>query len=112
MSAFPTRTANFPTRRLAERWAKNLPWWKKHLGHLKLADVTRAILVEHRGKLARETFTPAKPESARTTFKKCELPYRHGRSRAAVNRYLAVVRKQWRRLASSIAMRRTSRRPV
>ena len=97
MSGFPTRTASFPTRRMAERWAKtieadmiegrhfrsvearrrtlgetidryieeeipkkrdgstsrsNLPWWKKHLGHLKLADVTPAILVEHRGKLA------------------------------------------------------------
>jgi hypothetical protein len=98
MTGFPARTASFPTRRLAERWAKtveaemiegkhfrnaearrrtlgeaigrymleelpkkrdgsmgrvNLPYWKKAIGHLKLADVTPAILVEHRGKLAR-----------------------------------------------------------
>jgi integrase len=147
MSGFPTRTASFPTRRMAERWAKtieadmiegrhfrsvearrrtlgetidryieeeipkkrdgstsrsNLPWWKKHLGHLKLADVTPAILVEHRGKLARETFTRAKPGSARTTVKRGELPNRHARSPATVNRYLAalshvftVARKEW-----------------
>lgn len=148
MSGFPTRTASFPTRRMAERWAKtieadmiegrhfrsvearrrtlgetidryieeeipkkrdgstsrsNLPWWKKHLGHLKLADVTPAILVEHRGKLARETFTRAKPGSPRTTVKPGALPNRHVRSPATVNRYLAalshvftVARKEWR----------------
>jgi len=147
MNGFPTRTASFPTRRMAERWAKtieadmiegrhfrsvearrrtlgeaidryleeelpkkrngstsrsNLPWWKKQLGHLKLADVTPAILVEHRGKLARETFTRAKPESARTTVKKGDLPNRRFRSAATVNRYLAalshvftVARKEW-----------------
>ena len=147
MNGFPTRTASFPTRRMAERWAKtieadmiegrhfrsvearrrtlgeaidryleeelpkkrngstsrsNLPWWKKQLGHLKLADVTPAILVEHRGKLARETFTRARPESARTTVKKGDLPNRRFRSAATVNRYLAalshvftVARKEW-----------------
>ena len=91
MSGFPARTASFPTRRQAERWAttveaemiegrhfrsvearrrtlgeaidrylleelpkkrsgsthrSNLPWWKKHLGHLKLADVAPAILAQ------------------------------------------------------------------
>jgi hypothetical protein len=69
---------------------------------LKLADVTPAILVEHRGKLAHETFTRANPGSARTTVKKGELPNRHPRSPATVNRYLAalshlftVARKGW-----------------
>jgi integrase len=147
MNGFPTRTASFPTRRLAERWAtaieadmiegrhfrgvearrrtlgeaidrylaeelpkkrngsthrSNLPWWQKHLGHLKLADVTPAVLVEYRGKLARETFTRANPESARTTVKKGEQPHRHPRSPATVNRYFAalshvftVARKEW-----------------
>jgi hypothetical protein len=147
MNGFPTRTASFPTRRLAERWAKtieadmiegrhfrgvearrrtlaeaidryleeelpkkrngsthrsNLPWRKKNLGHLKLADVTRAILVEYRGKLSRESFTRANPKSARTTVKKGELPNRHPRSPATVHRYLAalshvftVARKEW-----------------
>src|SRR5580700_10875126 len=95
MRGFPARTASFPTRRLAERWAKTieasmiegkhfrgvearrrsladaidryveeelpkkrdertrairLRWWRGKLGHLKLADITPATLVEYRGK--------------------------------------------------------------
>jgi integrase len=147
MSGFPTRTASFPTLRLAERWAtkieadmiegrhfrgvearrrtlgeaidrylaeelpkkrngsthrSNLPWWKERLGHLKLADVTPAILVEQRGKLARETFIRANPKSARTTLKEGEEPRRFTRSPGTVNRYLAVLshlysvaRREW-----------------
>jgi len=147
MSGFPTRTASFPTLRLAERWGtkieadmiegrhfrgvearrrtlaeaidrylveelpkkrngsthrSNLPWWKEHLGHLKLADITPAILVEYRGKLAQGTFIRAKPNSARTTLKKGEEPRRFKRSSGTVNRYLAVLshvftvaRKEW-----------------
>jgi integrase len=144
---FPTRTASFPTRRLAERWATtieaemiegkhfrsvearrrtlaeaidryiaeelpkkragdmhrhNLPWWRKQLGHLKIADITPAILVEMRGKLARETYTRAKPASSRTTLKKGEQPRQFKRSPTTVNRYLAVLshvftiaRREW-----------------
>jgi integrase len=150
MSGFPSRTASFPTRRAAERWAKtieaemiegrhfrtaesrrrtvahaidrylleelpkkragnmhrnNLPWWKKKIGHLKLADVTPAVLAEHRGKLGRETYTRAKPESKRSTVKNRE-PNRYTRSSSTVNRYLAVLshvftvaRKEWHWIA-------------
>ncbi len=136
MSGFPARTGSFPTRRLAERWAKtveaemiegkhfrnvearrrtvgdaidryiadelpkkrnggmhrvNLPHWKERLGNVKLADVTPALLVEHRGKLARETFTRAKPESKRSTVKAGEAR-KFKRSPQTVDRYMAVLR--------------------
>ena len=91
-----------PKKRNGSTHRSYLPWWKRHLGHLKLADVTPAKLVECRGKLARESFTRANPQSARTTVRKGELPSRHPRSPATVNRYLAalshvftVARKEW-----------------
>lgn len=146
MSGFPARTASFPTRRQAERWAKTveaemiegrhfrgvearrrtlaaaidryveeevpkkrnggmyaftLPWWKANIGHLKLSDVTPAVLVEYRGKLGRETYTRAKPESKRSVMRgKAARQFK--RSPATVNRYLAnlshvftVARKEW-----------------
>ena len=146
MSGFPARTASFPTRRQAERWATKveaemiegrhfrtaearrrtltqaidryvdeevpkkrngsmyaftLPWWKRNLGHLKLADITAAVLVEYRGKLAREPYTRAKPESKRSTVRG-KVARQYKRSPATVNRYLAnlshvftVARKEW-----------------
>lgn len=144
MSGFPARTASFPTRRQAERWAKTveaemiegrhfrgtearrrtvaaaidryiaeekpkkrdahsgrLIWWKEHIGHLKLADVTAAIVVEHRGKLGRETYTRAKPASKWSAVKGKEAR-QFNRTSATVNRYLAnlshvftVARKEW-----------------
>ncbi len=107
MSGFPARTASFPTRRQAERWAKTveaemiegkhfrsvearrrtlgqaidryveeelpkkrdartrgirLRWWKEKLGHLKLAEVTPAILVEYRNKLTKERSREPAPD--------------------------------------------------
>src|SRR5882672_2681064 len=89
MAGFPARTASFPTRRQAERWAKtveadmiegrhfrnvearrrtladaidryienelpklrngsthrsDLPYWREALGHLKLSDITPAVI--------------------------------------------------------------------
>jgi integrase len=137
MAGYPARTQSFPTRRLAERWAKTveaemiegrafrnvearrrtlgeaidryileelpkkrdgsthrtcLPWWKQRLGHLRLADVTPALLVEHRGKLSRETFARSKGAK----------PRQYPRSAATVNRYLSalshvftVARREW-----------------
>ena len=147
MSGFPSRTATFPTRRAAERWAKTieaemiegrhfrsaearrrtlgeaidryleeevpkkrdgrmhrftLPWWKARIGHLKLADITPAIIVEQRGKLARETYTRARPDSKRSTVKPGEKPRQFKRSPGTINRYLeclghvfTVARKEW-----------------
>lgn len=146
MSGFPSRTASFPTRRQAERWAKTveaemiegrhfrtaearrrtvgaaidryieeelpkkrdarnprirLLWWKQKIGDLKLSDVTPAVLVEYRGKLQRETFTRARPDSKHSTVKDGEAAT-FKRSGATVNRYLAalskvftVARKEW-----------------
>jgi hypothetical protein len=133
MRGFPARTATFPNRRQAERWAKTveaemiegrhfrnaearrrtlaeaidryvaeevpkkrngqmyaftMPWWKKNLGHLRLSDVTPAVLVEQRGKLGRETYTRAKPESKRSTVRG-QPAKQFTRSAATVNRYLA-----------------------
>jgi integrase len=145
MNGFPSRTSSFPSRRLAERWAKtieaemiegkhfrnvearrrtlkeaidrymkeivpqkrdgkmsrtNLPYWREKLGNLKLADVTPAILVEHRDRLARGSFKRATPGSRRSTVKGDARQFR--RSPATVNRYLialshvfTVARKEW-----------------
>jgi integrase len=147
MIGFPTRTASFPTRRLAERWAKtieaemiegkhfrnvearrrtlgeaidrylaeemprkrdgsmsraNLPYWKKAIGHLKLAAVTPSVIVEHRGKLLRKPYRRANPTAERTSLKEGEVPREFLRTPATVNRYLAalshvftVARKEW-----------------
>jgi hypothetical protein len=83
----------------------NLPWWKKNLGHLKLADVSPPILVECRGKLQRETYTRAKPESKRSLVKG-RAAARFSRKPSTVNRYLAclshvftVARKEWHWIA-------------
>jgi integrase len=147
MSGFPARTASFPSKRQAERWAKtieadmiegkhfrsvearrrtlaaaidryleheapklrdgrmhrqNLPWWRKQLGHLKLSEITPAIIVEYRDKLAAETYTRAKPASKRTTLKDGEEPRRFKRKPNTINNYLVplsrvftVARKEW-----------------
>lgn len=173
MSGFPARTASFPTRRLAERWAKTieaemiegrhfrnvearrrtladaidrycvdelglpvaavtdtraanaffraqvgagralkkrdartrlirLRWWREKLGHLKLADITPALLVEYRGKLTRETYTRAKPGAAGSTLEEGEQARKFNRSAPTVNRYLAylshvlsIARREW-----------------
>lgn len=79
----------------------SLRWWKAELGHLKLAEVTPALVVQRRDKLAAGTYTKAKPASKRSTVKPGEAK-QYRRTPAAVNRYLAclsrlfnVARKQW-----------------
>lgn len=76
-----------------------LTWWKAELGHLKLAEVSPALIVERRDKLAAGTYQKAKPDSKRSTVK---VAKQYPRSRGAVNRYLAclsrlfsVARKEW-----------------
>jgi integrase len=90
-----------PKKRAGDMHRHNLPWWKKNIGHLKLADVTPPILVECRGKLQHETFTRAKPESKRSLVKGRQAQ-RFARKPSTVNRYLAclshvltVARKEW-----------------
>ena len=147
MAGFPARTATFPTRRQAERWAKTveaemiegkhfrsvearrrtlaeaidrylaeesprkkdaatrdmrLRWWREKIGHLKLSDVTAAILVEYRNRLTRETYMRAKPGSPGSTLEEGEAARKLNRKPQTVNRYLAylshvftIARKEW-----------------
>ena len=91
-----------PKKRAGDMHRHNLPWWRKGIGNLKLADVTPELLVEQRGKLSRETYIRAKPESKRSLVKEGEQPRQYQRSPKTVNRYLAVLshvftiaRKEW-----------------
>jgi hypothetical protein len=90
-----------PKKRNGGMYAFTMPWWKKNLGHLRLSEVTPAVLVEQRGKLARETCTRAKPESKQSTVRG-KAARQFTRSSATVNRYLpnlshvfTVARKEW-----------------
>jgi integrase len=147
MTGYPARTASFPTRRQAERWAKtveadmiegrhfrnvearrrtladaidryvenelpklrngsthrsNLPYWREAIGHLKLSEVTPAVIVEHRDKLAAGSYTRAKPGAKGSTLKKGEAARTFKRKPNTVNNYLVplgrvftVARKEW-----------------
>lgn len=80
-----------------------LPWWKTRIGHLKLADITPAVLAEQRGKLAAESFTRTKPASKRSLTRKEGFTAKvRKRTSSSVNRYLSVLahlfsvaRKEW-----------------
>lgn len=82
----------------------HLAWWRAKIGALKLSDITPALVSEHRGKLARETYTRAK-QSKRSTIKGRE-PARFTRAPATTNRYLSALshvftmaRKEWHWIA-------------
>jgi integrase len=84
-----------------------LPWWKARIGHLKLADVTPAVLAEQRGKLAAESFTRTKPASKRSLTRKDGFTAKaKKKTSSSVNRYLSVpghlfsvARKEWHWIA-------------
>lgn len=63
-----------PAKRDAANQSRQLDWWKKHLGHSTLADVSPAVLADHKNKLATTKIRRGKTRSA-----------------ATVNRYLAVL---------------------
>lgn len=73
-----------PKKRDGEMHKTTLKWWQTELGHLKLADITPALVVEYRDKLTRREHRGKKLSGAR------------------VNRYVAclrhlftVARKRW-----------------
>ncbi len=66
-----------------------LQWWRDKLGHLKLSEIAPAILVEYRGKLSREPFTRARPESPKSIVKGAARQF--NRSPTTVNHYLASL---------------------
>lgn len=88
-----------PKKRSTAMHTAALAWWKAELGHLKLSDVTPAVLVEARDRLAKSSFQRARPEAKRSKAKDV-LQYR--RSKGTVNRYLAclshvftIARREW-----------------
>ena len=153
MAGYPSRTGTFPTRRMAERWAKTveaemiegkhfknvearrrtlaeaidryteeelpkkradtmhrycLHWWRARLGHLKMADITPAAIVDARSQLAREPYTRARQGAKRTLLKPGEMPAEYKRSNSTVNRYLevlshvfSVARREWHWISSN-----------
>lgn len=79
-----------------------LRWWREKLGHLKLAEITAAVLVEYRNKLVRETFTKAKPGAKGSMLEESEAAREFKRKPQTANRYLAylshvftIARKEW-----------------
>jgi len=89
-----------PSKRDARTRRARLLWWKEKVGRLKLAEITPAILVEYRGKLSREPYTRAKPDSKRSIIEG-EAPG-YTRAGSTVNRFLAylshvltVARREW-----------------
>jgi integrase len=150
-TGYPARTASFPTRRLAKRWAttieasmiegrhfrdvkarrrtiaeaidryidEELPtkrdantrrsrllWWHEKLGHLKLAEVDAARIVQYRNKLLREPYVKAKPGAKGSTLAEGESPREFKRGPKTANRFLAylshvftIARKEWHWIA-------------
>jgi hypothetical protein len=85
-----------------------LRWWKERLGHLKLADITPALLVEQRNKLAREPYTKARPGAPRSTLEEGATAREFKRVGGTVNRYMAylshvlsIARREWHWVSSN-----------
>lgn len=81
-----------PELKSGDDYASKLNWWKAQLGHLKLADITPALVVEYRDRLRRET--------------------RRGKkiSNATVNRYVAYLSSMFKKARRN--WRWTDRNPV
>lgn len=91
-----------PKKKDAKTRAPRLRWWKEKIGHLKLSEVTPAILVEYRGKLQREAYVRAKPGAPGSTLEEGEAAREFKRKAPTINRYLAylshvftIARKEW-----------------
>ena len=147
MAGFPARTASFPSKRHAERWAKTveaemiegrhfrsaearrrtlaeaidryleheapklrdgrmhrstLPWWREKLGHLKLCDITPALIAQYRDKIAAEPYRRARPSAKRSSLKAGEQAREFKRKPNTINNYLvplsrvfSVARREW-----------------
>jgi len=85
-----------------------LPWWRARLGHLKMADITPAAIVDARSQLAREPYIRARTNAKRTLLKPGEKPAEYKRSNSTVNRYLEVLshvftiaRREWHWISSN-----------
>lgn len=81
-----------PKKRDGKMHTTTLTWWKEQVGHLKLAEITPALIAEHRGKLAAGTYTRGKPGRRGSKYKAGETPRQIPRSPSTVNRYIACLR--------------------
>ncbi len=84
-----------------------LAWWRAELGNTKLFELSPALIVEKRDKLARSTFQRARPSSKRSLIDEADVTH-YPRSPATVNRFLAslahvltVARREWHWLSHS-----------
>jgi hypothetical protein len=55
-----------PKKRDANTRRPRLLWWRQNLGHLKLAEVDAATIVQCHNKLLREPYLKAKPGATRS----------------------------------------------
>jgi hypothetical protein len=97
-----------PKKRDGSMHRARLPWWRARIGDVKLAKVTPALISECKGKLLREPFVRANPESKRTILKAGEKAREFKRTDGTVNRFLAVIshvftvaRKEWHWMSHS-----------
>ena len=99
-----------PKKRDARTRVPRLRWWKEGLGHLKLADITPALLVEQPNKLARKPSTKARPGARRSMLEEGEMAREFRRAGGTVNRYLAhlshvlsIARREWHWVSRAIS---------
>jgi integrase len=90
-----------PKKRDAVGPRSRLLWWKEELGKVKMSEVSPALIVERRDKLARSTYHRARPGAKRSKIKEGDVR-RFKRSPATVNRFLAnlahvftIARREW-----------------
>ena len=89
-----------PQKRDGTMHRTTLTWWKEAAGGTKLADVTPALIAEHRDKLARGTYQRATPGSKHSVVEGEARKFE--RSPSTVNKYLSclshvftIARKEW-----------------
>lgn len=82
---------------------QQLLWWRERIGTRKLAEVSSALISQHKQELATGTYTRAKPKSKRSLYREGGPPAPvYKRSGAIVDRYLAalsrvftVAKREW-----------------
>ena len=85
-----------------------LPWWREKLGRYKLCDITPALIVEYRDRLAAEHYRRARPGAKRSLLKAGEEAPEYKRKPNTVNNYLvplrrifSVARREWHWIANN-----------
>ena len=84
-----------------------LAWWREAIGKSKLAEVSPALIVECRDRLARSTYQRARPGAKRSLVAEGDVR-RYTRTPGTVNRFLSnighvftVARREWHWISHS-----------